>query len=673
MNDTIIGNASANNLDGSSGNDELRGMGGDDVLSGSAGDDVLYGGAGYDVFDGGAGTDWVSYEDATAAIGIDLNFVNGTANAGDALWETYTSIEGFAGSNFNDTFTGGAAADSVATLNGNDAAAMGAGNDIVWAGSGNDTITGQGGNDRIYGDSGNDQISGNAGNDTLTGGAGNDTILAGDGTDVISYSGSLSQYDFTKFGNDVLVTHMSGGSDGVDWVEDAESFQFADQTVAFANLPNRTGPNFTPASYTFSAKEDSQIIPAGWPGAGGEVANDTDWWDVVGTVTATDPNGDAVTGYRINSGQYLGSHEMFQINSSGQILATNVDYLDYENASARQFVLEVQAKDSWGNWGETVNVTINITDLKDHKLNAWWWDTSGTGQAGQAQNGHSVVYWVTNHGSWYATYNWHIKNSGGATIATYSDDNWTSGMDRSWVNSNYKQVGWPTGWGIDFLTPVVLDLDGDGAELLSFQESQVAFDMDGDGVLERTGWAGADDGMLALDRNGDGVIGDGSEISFVQDLEGATTDMEGLAAFDTNGDGAISALDDAYGDFVVWQDRNQDGISQADELTSLADAGIVSIGLDLESTGQTTDGATDNVVFNTAWYEAADGTKGEIADSAFAYEDQAAGSIADEDVAKLIQAMASFGGPSGIDLDLKDKTFGQEQNPASTLAVHPYV
>ena len=93
----------------------------------------------------------------------------------------------------------------------------------------------------------------------------------------------------------------------------------------------------------------------------------------------------------------------------------------------------------------------------------------------------------------------------------------------------------------------------------------------------------------------------------------------------------------------------------------------------LESTGQTTDGATDNVVFNTAWYEAANGTRGEVADTAFAYEDQAAGSIADEDVAKLIQAMASFGGPSGIDLDLKDKTFGQEQTPASTLAVQPYI
>ena len=39
------------------------------------------------------------------------------------------------------------------------------------------------------------------------------------------------------------------------------------------------------------------------------------------------------------------------------------------------------------------------------------------------------------------------------------------------------------------------------------------------------------------DRNGDGAISAPSEISFVQDLPGAQTDLEGLRAYDSNGDG----------------------------------------------------------------------------------------------------------------------------------------
>ncbi len=60
--------------------------------------------------------------------------------------------------------------------------------------------------------------------------------------------------------------------------------------------------------------------------------------------------------------------------------------------------------------------------------------------------------------------------------------------------------------------------------------------MDGDGVRDKTGWVGADDGLLALDRNGNGTIDDIGEISFVDDAEGALSDLEGLQAYDTDGD-----------------------------------------------------------------------------------------------------------------------------------------
>ena len=81
-----------------------------------------------------------------------------------------------------------------------------------------------------------------------------------------------------------------------------------------------------------------------------------------------------------------------------------------------------------------------------------------------------------------------------------------------------------------------------------------------------------DDGFLALDRNGDGTVTDMSEITFVGDSTGAVSDLEGLRAWDTDGDGYVDADDEAYDQFMVWQDLNQDGISQIGR-APLADPG----------------------------------------------------------------------------------------------------
>jgi len=126
------------------------------------------------------------------------------------------------------------------------------------------------------------------------------------------------------------------------------------------------------------------------------------------------------------------------------------------------------------------------------------------------------------------------------------------------------------------LAPIVIDFNYDGEY---FSDFLVAFDYDGDGEVEYGGWASPQDGILALDRNADGVITDGSEISFVQDLDGATTDLEGLAAYDSNNDGVFSVEDQDYDSFVFWIDANANGRSDAGELASLVDAGIRGIDL----------------------------------------------------------------------------------------------
>ena len=171
-----------------------------------------------------------------------------------------------------------------------------------------------------------------------------------------------------------------------------------------------------------------------------------------------------------------------------------------------------------------------------------------------------------------------------------------------------------------FTPPVVLDLDGDGLELVSLDASSVVFRNQPGEELARTGWVGADDGLLALDRDGDGMVTHAGEISFIQDLPGAKSDLEGLAAFDTDHDGEFDRDDARYGEFQVWRDANQDGISQAEELSSLADQGIEAISLARALTGDTGNSERDNIISATSEYRRTDGSTGQVGDVLLAYE-----------------------------------------------------
>jgi len=178
--------------------------------------------------------------------------------------------------------------------------------------------------------------------------------------------------------------------------------------------------------------------------------------------------------------------------------------------------------------------------------------------------------------------------------------------------------------------PVVLDLDGDGVELTSMRESTVRFAMD-NGTM-RNAWIGADDAFLALDRDGDGAITNGSEISFTDDLDGAVSDLDGLTAFDTNGNLSLDSGDERFGEFLVWRDANQDGISQHEELRTLNEAGIASVGLlrtlvdpDETSTADSNASAqaqetSGNVVSALTDFVRIDGTRGVAADAALEYQ-----------------------------------------------------
>jgi Ca2+-binding RTX toxin-like protein len=158
--------------------------------------------------------------------------------------------------------------------------------------------------------------------------------------------------------------------------------------------------------------------------------------------------------------------------------------------------------------------------------------------------------------------------------------------------------------------PIVLDLDGDGIETVGSRKlSGALFDHDGDGIRTATGWVKADDGLLAVDRNGDGIINDGTELfgdsTLLADGSKAANGYAALREFDSNGDGRVDAQDAHFDQLRVWRDLNQDGICQSNELFTLEQVGVKA--LNLENKNSNTNLKNGNTLAQIGSYETTDG------------------------------------------------------------------
>ncbi len=163
--------------------------------------------------------------------------------------------------------------------------------------------------------------------------------------------------------------------------------------------------------------------------------------------------------------------------------------------------------------------------------------------------------------------------------------------------------------------PLAFDLDGDGIETLAENgNAGVLFDHEGNDVKTATGWIAPDDGFLVYDRNGNGVIDNGTELfgdNTALNAGGtAANGFEALADFDTNADGVVDVNDANFAGLRIWQDINSDGISQADELLTLAQAGVASINTGYEDSSIVQNG---NVISGLGSYTRTDGTLSSIA------------------------------------------------------------
>lgn len=167
---------------------------------------------------------------------------------------------------------------------------------------------------------------------------------------------------------------------------------------------------------------------------------------------------------------------------------------------------------------------------------------------------------------------------------------------------------------VTFCDPLVINLDGNIAEL---SDQTFLFDIDADGTRDEVSMLNAASGYLALDKNEDGTINDGSELFGTASGNG----FSDLAAYDQDGNGWIDEGDEIWNKLKVWQ-MNEDGSST---LCGLTDKGIGAICLQNAST----DFALNN---------AANEAKGMVRNTGvFLYENGMAGTIQHVDVAKYNQ------------------------------------
>jgi hypothetical protein len=156
------------------------------------------------------------------------------------------------------------------------------------------------------------------------------------------------------------------------------------------------------------------------------------------------------------------------------------------------------------------------------------------------------------------------------------------------------------GWDPDLCqcvaeTPILVDISGDGVSLTD-APGGVQFDLNGDGTPENLAWTApaVDDAWLGFDRNGNGIIDDGSELfgNFTPQPEPPSGEQRNgflaLAWYDKpenggNGDELLDRRDSIFSSLLLWQDVNHNGVSEHAELHMLPELELTTLDLDYKT------------------------------------------------------------------------------------------
>ena len=134
--------------------------------------------------------------------------------------------------------------------------------------------------------------------------------------------------------------------------------------------------------------------------------------------------------------------------------------------------------------------------------------------------------------------------------------------------------------------PLVINYSGNAASLTN---TKYSFDIDNNGISDNISFVGPDSGFLALDKNGDNIINNGSELFGPQSGNG----FSDLSAYDQDKNGWIDENDSIFNNLRIWS-KDEKG---NDYLFSLGEKGVgaiylgnISTQFDLKDSLNNTDG-----------------------------------------------------------------------------------
>jgi hypothetical protein len=164
---------------------------------------------------------------------------------------------------------------------------------------------------------------------------------------------------------------------------------------------------------------------------------------------------------------------------------------------------------------------------------------------------------------------------GGEKLITHHDGWWNE------KTGSVTEVYQVDVWG--YVSPIILDLDGDGAiqasngkylahpDKFDFSCKLAMFDFQGNGFPVLTEWVGENDGLLCRPE-ADGSV---SGVNLFGTANGSKNGYEDMSILDANENGALEGaeLEGLY----VWQDGNRNGVADEGELSTVQALGITSI------------------------------------------------------------------------------------------------
>jgi hypothetical protein len=261
------------------------------------------------------------------------------------------------------------------------------------------------------------------------------------------------------------------------------------------------------------------------------------------------------------------------------------------------------------NWIEYIVETVGAFDLCGQWMVRVEADVSGVGNSGASAVG--VLYASVKRQIPVPAYNRQYQTNGrhfasGSIPSPFAYGWWPTGSTASFATAVPPQVAqydpaldcynrdgiWRDTWcDLKPSSPIIVDSQRNGYALTSVANG-VHFDLDADGVAELVSWTerDSDDEFLAMDRNGNGRIDDGSELfgdhTPAYPSGRLVTTANGFEALKflqspsygmSRGDNVIDAGDVPFSRLLLWRDANHNGISEPDELRPASEAGVVGI------------------------------------------------------------------------------------------------